>query len=92
MRLIKYIMSIAEFALSKIGLGVDRREEKLAKLGEFARFEQFGDFGVVELAPSGGVYLDINQLRMFRQRDGMKGCSVERQEDGRYLVNVRKVI
>ena len=58
---------------------------------EFSHFGYFGDFGLVELAADGGVYLDVVQLRLFRERDSLKGLSVVRQEDGRYLLNVRKL-
>lgn len=84
-------MGVAEFALSRVGLGVGRRERVgSVKPDEFAYFGSFGDFGLVELTPDGGVYLNTDQLRLFRERDGMRGLSVERQEDGRYLLNVRK--
>jgi len=91
LRLIKYIMGVTEFALSRIGLGVGGQERvRSVEPSEFAHFGSFGDFGLVELALDGGVYLNVDQLRLFKERDGMKGCFVERQKDGRYLLNVRK--
>ena len=83
-------MGIVEIPLIRTGLGVDSRV-KAPEETEFSHFGYFGDFGLVELAAEGGVYLDVVQLRLFRERDSLKGLSVVRQEDGRYLLNVRKL-
>lgn len=45
--------------------------------------------GWVEWGPNGGVFIDLDQMKKLRDGGKLRKYSVKRQDDGRYLVNLR---
>ena len=84
---------MAQVGILNIGarfLGREREASAAPVEDETQFFEPCGEFGLVKLQAGGnGVLLNLDQLKLLRERSGLGDFAIKRQEDGMYLVNVK---
>ena len=85
---------MAQVGILSIGarfFGRERETPVVSTEDETQFFEPCGEFGLVRLQTGGnGVFLNLDQLKLLRERSGLNGFDIKRQENGMYLVNMRK--